>query len=51
MTKESVAQGQGKDTEFKERGLQLAFTINMKVFNGLKKNTDMALLGDTSIWI
>lgn len=38
MTDEIVVQtqGQGKDTEFKERGLQSAFSINMKVFNGLK---------------
>lgn len=38
MTGNSVIrlQGQGKDTEQKERGLQSAFTINMKVFNGLK---------------
>lgn len=30
-----VTQGQGVTTEFKERGLQAAFTINLKVFNGL----------------
>lgn len=28
-------QGQGDCTEFKERGLQAAFSINLKVFNGL----------------
>ena len=35
MTEEMVTQGQGVTTEFKERGLQAAFTINLKVFNGL----------------
>jgi hypothetical protein len=36
MTKKIVAQGQGNSTEFKERGLQSAFKINMNVFNGVK---------------
>jgi len=34
MTRKSVAQGQGQgqSTEFKERGLQAAFTINLRIF-------------------
>lgn len=32
MTKKSLAQGQGVSTEFKERGLQAAFAINLHIF-------------------
>lgn len=32
MTSESVAQGQSDATEFKERGLEAAFSINLKIF-------------------
>lgn len=32
MTESSVAQGQSDSTEFKERGLEAAFSINLKIF-------------------
>lgn len=32
MTVKSLAQGQGPSTEFKERGLQAAFTINLRIY-------------------
>lgn len=32
MTNKSLTQGQGVSTEFKERGLQAAFTINLRIF-------------------
>lgn len=36
MAEKILTQGQGVSTEFKERGLEAAFSINMRVFSGLK---------------